>query len=64
MRWKAQQLESAKGKYLYFPNRKTTCLLQKSGTGWKIGVALNEQYSLLSLNCGRWLGAGRGLTPC
>ncbi len=53
MRWTAAQLESANGKHLYFPDRKTALLLQKCGTGWKIGVArkaISTQVALQFLN--------------
>jgi len=53
MHWTIQQSEAADGKYLYFPERKTTRLLRKSGISWKIGVvrkAVSTQVVLQFLN--------------
>lgn len=53
MHWTFEQLEAANGKYLCFSKSESTCLLQKSGTGWKIGVskkAISTEVALQFLN--------------
>lgn len=53
MDWTTEQLEAANGKYLLFPESKSARLLQKSGGGWKIGVArkaISTKVALQFLN--------------